>query len=81
MDQLAGFCTVRRREHQFCLAGTLYADFGIFVYITVSVTCQRDGLFPVADAGTDALYQNRCTEHGAVQNGANRAVGAFPHLL
>ena len=47
------------------LPGPGYADLGIFVYITVSMTCQRDGLFPVADAGNgchlpESVHGTRC---------------------
>src|SRR5699024_7204206 len=40
-----------------------------------------DGLGPAGDVGVDALHQDGGPEHGAVQHGADGAVGGFPHFL
>ena len=44
------------------------------------MTGDGDGLFPVLHHGVDAVDEDGGPEHGAVQNGADGAVGAFPHL-
>ena len=80
-DGLTDFLSVRSREHKLSLAGTGDHHLGILVDIAVGVTRDGDGLFPSADRGGNAFDQDRGAENGAVEDGADRAVGALPHLL
>ena len=75
---LAAVCT---GEHQLCLACTGNAELGALIHIAVGVAGDGDGLFPVLDHRLDAVDHNGRAEHGAVQHGANGAVGALPHLV
>ena len=67
-------------EEQFRLAGAGYAVLGGAVDITEGMAGDGDGLLPGAHHGGDALDHDGRTEHRAVQNGADGAVGALPHL-
>ncbi len=51
-----------------------------FVYITVGMTGDGDGLLPVLDHGLDGGDADGGAEDRAVQNGADGAIGALPHL-
>ena len=51
------------------------------INIAVRMTGDDDGLFPRGDIGRYAVEQNGRAEHRAVQRGADRAVGTFPHLF
>ena len=66
MYQLPGLGAVLCGKYQFCLSGTRNLHFGILIHIAVSMSCQRNGLFPVLYAGFDALYHDGGTEYGAV---------------
>ena len=81
LDCLARLRAVRRSDHEFRLAACRHRAFHIAVHVAVSMTGQRDGLFPVRHKGNDTLHQDWRAEHGAVQNGADRAVRGFPHLM
>ena len=56
-----------------------FVDGGIDV--AVGVTGEHDGLLPAGDVGHDAFAQDGRAEDGAVQNAADGAVGALPHLF
>ena len=51
------------------------------VHVAVGVTGEHDGLGPGGHIGADALADDGRAEHGAVQNAADGAVGALPHLM
>ena len=63
------------------LAAAFNAHFGVLVNVAVSVTGNADGLFPCGNVGNDALYEDRASENGAVEDGADSAVRRFPHAL
>ena len=80
-DSLADFLSVFSGEYQFCLAGARHPHFRIFVHIAVRMTGNCDGLLPGPYRGMNAVNLDRGTEHCAVQDGTDRAVGALPHFL
>ena len=45
------------------------------------MTGNRDWLLPAGYHRRDAFTENRCTEHGSVQDGTQGAVGTLIHLL
>ncbi len=67
-------------EHQLCLAFGGDTVLGAFVDVTVGVTGDGDGLLPVANSRADGVDEDGRAEHGAVQYGADGAVGGLPHL-
>ena len=73
--------SVRGGKAKLGLAGAGNAKLGILVHIAIGVAGDGDGLFPLAHAGGHALYHDGGAEHRTVQNGADGAVGALPHLL
>ena len=81
IDGLAHLGAVRAGEHQLGLAGAGNAELGALVHVAVGMTGNGDGLFPGLDHRLDAVQQDGRTEHGAVQHGADGAVGALPHLV
>ena len=68
-------------EGHGALAGLGGVHVHALVHVAVGMTGDGDGLFPVLYDGMDGVDADGRAEHGAVQNGANRAVGALPHLL
>ena len=62
-------------------AGAGDAELGALVHVAVGVAGNGDGLCPVLDHRFDAVDHDRRAEHGAVQHGADGAVGALPHLV
>ena len=76
-----GLAAVRGRVRELDLAGTGNAHLHVAVHVSVRVTRDGDGCLPRAHVRLDALYQDGRAEHGAVQHGADGAVGALPHLL
>ena len=67
-------------EGHGALAGLLGAEVHALVHVAVGVTGDGDGLLPVLHHGLDGVDADGGPEHGAVQDGADGAVGAFPHL-
>ena len=51
------------------------------VLVAVSVTAHNDGLGPAGHKTRDVANDNGLTEDGSVEDVANSAVGALPHLL
>ena len=80
IDRLTRFLTGFVRENQLGFA-LRDAQLARAVDVAIGVTGDGNGLFPVAHDRTNAIDQNRRTEHRAVQRGANRAVWAFPHAV
>ena len=72
---------VGRREDEFDATGAVDAHLGVLVDVAIGVTGERDGLLPAAHAGFDALDDDGGPKDGAVEQCADRAVGALPHLL
>ena len=60
---------------------TVNAQLAVFVNVAVSVTSDGDRCFPGAHEWVDAVDEDRCAENGAVEEGADGAVRAFPHFL
>ncbi len=81
MDQLLFRRAVGHRQQQFSLAGAIHFHLGVAVDIAIGMTGDRDRLAPAGDKGLDAVNQDRSAENRTVENGADRAVRAFPHLL
>ena len=51
------------------------------INISIGMTCQSDRLLPGLHIRLNPFYNDRSAEHGAVQDSADRTVGALPHLL
>ncbi len=81
MDQLPDLGPVRPGEHQLSLARPGHLDLRILVHIAVCMAGDGDRLGPVLHIGHDAVDQDGGAEYRAVQDGADGAVGALPHLL
>ena len=81
VDIGTGDGAVRSGDDQLRLAAGRSAQLGVLINIAVGVTRQGDRLFPGGHRRGDAADRHGSTEHGAVHNGADGAVGAFPHLL
>ena len=56
------------------------ALLGVVIHVAVGVPCQHDGALPGRNVGADPLTEDGRAEHGAVEDAADGAVGAFPHL-
>ena len=81
MNQLPDLDPVRPGEHQLSLARPGHLDLRILVHIAVCMAGDGDRLGPVLHIGHDAVDQDGGAEYRAVQDGADGAVGALPHLL
>ncbi len=55
--------------------------FNVLVNISISMTCDRDGLFPRPHGGADAVQEYRGPEDCPVKYGPNSPVRTLPHLL
>ena len=81
MDGLPHFCPVSRSKYQLRLSGARHLHLRCLVHIAVRMTGNGDGLLPGAHRGLNAFHHDRCTKNSAVQNGADRSIGALPHFL
>ena len=81
VDELAGLAAVGGGEDELGAAGPGHADLGVLVDVTVGMAGDGDGALPAADDWLDAAHHDGRAEHGAVQHGADGAVGALPHPL
>ena len=81
MNRPTGLPAVGGGDHQLRLAGAVHVQLGVFIDIAISMTGDGNGLFPGGDNGVNPLHHHRGAENRAVQQGADGAVGAFPHLL
>ena len=79
VDGLAEFLLpVRAGEHQLGPAGAGHPVLGAPINVAVGVACDGDGMLPGLDHRGDAPDHDRGAEHGAVQDGADGAVGRLP---
>ncbi len=67
-------------EGHGALAGLVGGKAHGFIDVAVGVAGDGDGLFPVAHDRLDGIEQDRRAKDRAVQDGADGAVRAFPHL-
>ena len=67
-------------EGHGALTRLVSVEIHALVHVAVGVTGDSDGLFPVLHHGLDGVDQDGGAEHSTVQNGADGAVGALPHL-
>ena len=81
VDELAGLGAVGGGVDELDLAGAGDAHLGVLIDVAVGVAGDGNGLLPAADHGVDALDDDGRAEDGAVEHGADGAVGALPHLL
>ena len=81
VDQLTALVTVCVGDAQLSLGAFFHDHFGVLIDVAVGVTRDADGLCPGGNVGSDALDEDRLTEYGAVEDRADGAVGAFPHLF
>ena len=81
IDKGACFLAVLVGAYQLTLGALLHLHLGVLVNIAVSVTGNGDRLCPCGDIGSDALYDDRCTENGTVKDSTDSAVGGLPHFL
>ena len=77
---VCGTAVVIAGENQLRLAGTGDAVLSRAVHIAVSVAGDCDRLLPGTHNRRNPFDHDRRAENRAVQNGADCAVGAFPHL-
>ena len=77
---VCGTAVVIAGENQLRLAGTGDAVLSRTVHIAVSVAGDCDRLLPGTHNRRNPFDHDRRAENRAVQNGADCAVGAFPHL-
>ena len=75
VDELAALMAVFISDKEFSFTVCIHPHFTVFVDVAVSVTGNGDGFRPSGDKGGDTLYYDGCPENGAVQHGANGAVG------
>ena len=75
------FGAVLAGKAQLGAAGAGHPELGALVHVAIGVAGDGDGLFPAAHRRLDAVDHDGRAEHGAVQHGADSAVGAFPHLM
>ena len=80
LDHHGLFLSRDASEGHGALAGLVRVEIHALIDVAVGVTGDGDGLFPVLHHGTDGVDEDGRAEHGAVQNGADGAVGALPHL-
>ena len=66
---------------QFHFSRSRNFHLGIFIYITVCMSCDGDWFFPVLYARFDAFYNNRSTEYGSVEDRTDGSIRAFPHFF
>ena len=74
------FLAIFALEGQGSRTGFAGVHIHALIHITISVTGNGNGLFPVFHHGMDGVDENGGAEHRAVQNGADGTVGTFPHL-
>ena len=67
-------------ERQRGGAGLGRVEVDRLIHVAIGMTGDGDGLFPVLYDGMDGVDADGRAEHGAVQNGADRAVRALPHF-
>ena len=66
---------------QFHFSRSRNFHLGIFIYITVCMSCDGDWFFPVLYARFDAFYNNRSTEYSSVEDRTDGSIRAFPHFF
>ena len=81
VDELARLGAVGGGVDELHFAGTGNAQLRVLVHVAVGVAGDGDGLYPVVHARLDARHGDGRAEHRAVEQGADGAVGALPHLL
>ena len=81
MDQFSFFCSVCACIDQLHFSGSRNFHLSPFINVSVRMSCDRNRLFPVFHTGFNTFYHDRRTEHCAVQDGTDGAVGAFPHFF
>ena len=81
MNDLAILAAVGIFEDQLRSAGARHTVLHVLVDIAVGMTGHDNGLFPGADIGINALYQDGGAEHGSVKSCADGTVGALVHSL
>src|ERR1700722_12785134 len=80
LEGLGGAAVLGGKSHgQF--AFSLYNGVGGAVLVAECVTADDDGGGPVGDQPGNVRHDDRLAENGAVEDIADRAVGAFPHLF
>ena len=60
---------------------TVYKELSISVNVTVSMSCDRDRLFPAGNKRLDALNEDRSSENGTVKDSSDSSVRALPHRV
>ena len=68
-------------EDELRYARLVGTDLNALVNVAVSVTSDGDRLLPVLHCRMDARDSDRCAEYGAVEDRADSAVRALPHLV
>ena len=68
-------------KHQFCFSRTRNLHLYCFIDIPISMSCNRDWLFPGTDIWLNPFYDDRCTENRTIQNCTNRSIWALPHFF
>ena len=80
IDGLAGLLALGIGEYQLGLTPG-YPHLRGLIHVAIGVTGDGDGRFPALHYRGNALHHNGGAEYGAVQNGADGTVGAFPHFV
>mmetsp|Transcript_23346 Transcript_23346/g.41461 ORF Transcript_23346/g.41461 Transcript_23346/m.41461 type:complete len:385 (+) Transcript_23346:275-1429(+) len=78
---LHGFRSISGGEGHLKLSRAGDTEIGGLVLVTKGVAANDDGLGPAGNEAGDVLANDRLTEDGAIENVAEGAVGALPHLL
>ena len=81
MYQLSGFCSVLGGVDQFYFSRSRNDHFCIFIYVSIGMSCQSNGLLPVFYTGFNTFYHDRCAEYGTVQHRTDSPVRAFVHFF
>ena len=81
VDKFFDLCSIISCIHKLYLSRSRNLDFCIFIYITISMSCNGNWLFPIFNAWLDSFYNDRCTEYSSIQNCTDGTIRAFPHFL
>ena len=81
MYQFSCFCSIFCSVNQFYFSRSRNDHFGIFVNISIGMSCKCNRLFPVCYTRLNAFYYDRSSKYGSVQHGTNGSVWAFIHFF
>ena len=81
MDQFSRLFPCFIRIYQLYLTGSRNLHLGTLVYVPISMSCDRNRLLPVTNAGLDSFDNDRRPEYRSIQDSTDRPIRALPHFF